>query len=127
MSTESLLFAGAAVFFAAVAALYGVTSDEPAGSVLLTLPVGALALVAVYLRLQGRRIGGPRPEDLPDAVPGAGTGDIGYFPNSSAWPFVMAFGAVMTANAFVFGIWLAILGGLVFLAAVLGYAMEAET
>ena len=60
-------------------------------------------------------------------MPGAGTGDIGYFPNSSAWPFVMAFGAVMTANAFVFGIWLAILGGLVFLAAVLGYAMEAET
>ena len=39
----------------------------------------------------------------------------------------MAFGAVMTANAFVFGIWLAILGGLVFLTAVLGYAMEAET
>src|SRR5207247_4299717 len=95
MGTESLLFAGAAVFFAAVAALYGVTSDEPAGSVLLTLPVGALALVAVYLRLQGRRIGRPRPEDLPAAVPGAGTGDTGYFPHRSAWPFVLGCAAIM--------------------------------
>jgi hypothetical protein len=124
--TEWQLFAGAAAFFAVVATVYGLTSDERAGSVMLTLAVGALALIAVYLRLQGRRIGGPRPEDLPDADPGAGAGDVGYFPNSSIWPFVLALGAVVTANAFVFGIWLAIFGGLLFLTAVVGYATEAQ-
>lgn len=126
MRTEWQLFAGAAAFFAAVATVYGLTSDERAGSVMLTLAVGALALIAVYLRLLGRHLGGPRPEDVPAAEPGAGAGDIGYFPSSSIWPFVMALGAVVTANAFVFGIWLAIFGGLLFLTAVVGYAREAQ-
>jgi hypothetical protein len=125
MRTEWKLFAGAAGFFAVVAVLYGLTSDERAGTVMLALAVGALALIAVYLRIQGRRTG-LRPEDLPDAEPAAGSGDVGYFPSSSIWPFVTAAGAVVTANAFVFGIWLAIFGGLLFLTAVVGYAMEAQ-
>jgi len=126
MRTEWQLFAAGAVFFVVVATVYGLTSDEQAGSVMLTLPIGALALIAVYLNLLGRRTGGPRPEDLADADVAAGAGDVGYFPSSSIWPFVMALGAVVTANAFVFGIWLAIFGGLLFLTAVVGYAREAQ-
>jgi hypothetical protein len=38
----------------------------------------------------------------------------------------MATGVVVFANAFVFGVWLAIFGGLLFLTAVVGYAMEAQ-
>jgi hypothetical protein len=125
MNTEVRLFAAASMFFAIVAVVYGVTSDEEAGTVMLSLAVGALALIAVYLRVQGRRIG-LRPEDLPDAEPAVATGDIGYFPSSSIWPFVMATGVVVLANAFVFGVWLAILWGLVFLTAVVAYAMEAQ-
>jgi hypothetical protein len=125
VNTEWRLFAGAAGFFGVVATLYGLTSDERAGTVMLALAVGALAFIAVYLRIQSLHTG-LRPEDVPDAEPAAGTGDIGYFPSSSIWPFVMAMGAVVTANAFVFGIWLAIFGGLLFLTAVVGYAMEAQ-
>ena len=125
MDTEWKLFAGAAAFFAVVAVLYGLTSNEEAGTVMLTLAVGALALIGVYLRIQGRRTG-VRPEDRSDGEPAATAGDIGYFPSSSIWPFVLALGAVVVANAFVFGIWLAILGSLLFLTAVVGYAMEAQ-
>jgi hypothetical protein len=125
MSTEWKLFAGAAVFFAVTATVYWFTSYEEAGSVMLALAVGALALIAVYLHVQSRRTG-VRPEDRVDGDTVDATGDIGYFPSSSIWPFAMATGVVVFANAFVFGVWLAIFGGLLFLIAVLGYAMEAQ-
>jgi hypothetical protein len=125
MRIEGLIFAGAAAHFAITAAVYGATSHEEAGSVMLLLSAPALALIAGYLHLQGRRAG-PRPEDRPDADARAGAGEVGYFPSSSIWPFVMAAGAVTAANALVFGVWLAILGGLLFVTAVVGYAMEAQ-
>ena len=125
MRTEWRLFAAGAAFFAVVASLYWFTSYEEAGSVMLALSVGALALIAGYLRVQSHRTG-LRPSDHPDGGTADATGDIGYFPSSSIWPLVMATGVVVFANAFVFGVWLAIFGGLVFLTAVIGYAMEAQ-
>ena len=125
MSTEWRLFAGGAGFFAAVAALYWFTSYEEAGAIMLALSVGALAFIAVYLRIQSHHTG-TRPEDRLDGDTADATGDVGYFPSSSIWPFVMATGVVVFANAFVFGVWLAIFGGLLFLTAVVGYAMEAQ-
>ena len=125
MRTAWKLFAGGAAFFAGVDVIYWFTSYEEAGTVMLGLAVGALALIAVYLRLQAQGMGIP-PEDRPDAHPADAAGDIGYFPASSIWPFVMAMGVVVLAHAFVFGVWLAILGGLLFLTAVVGYAREAH-
>jgi hypothetical protein len=123
--TEWKLFAGGAAFFAVIAAVYWFTSYEEAGSIMLALSVAALAFIAVYLWIQSRRTG-TRPEDRLDGGTKGATGDIGYFPSSSFWPFVMATGVVVFANAFVFGVWLAIFGGLLFLTAVVGYAMEAQ-
>jgi hypothetical protein len=125
MRTEWKLFAAGGAFFVVVAPLYGLTSDERAGTVMLALPVGSLALIAVYLRIQAQRIG-LRPADRPDADPADAAGEIGYFPTSSIWPLVMAIGAVVVANAFVFGVWLAIVGGVLFLIAVVGYATQAR-
>ena len=45
MKTEWRLFAAAGAFFAVVAPLYGLTSDERAGSVMLALPIGSLLLI----------------------------------------------------------------------------------
>jgi hypothetical protein len=125
MAVEWKLFAAGAVFFAAVTLLYGLTSHEEAGTAMLGLAAPALALVALYVFALGRGTG-PRPEDRTDADPGDGAGDVGYFPSSSTWPLVLAWAAVMIANAFVFGVWLAITGGLLFVAAVVGYALEAQ-
>ena len=125
MLVESRLFAAAAAFFAVVATVYGLTSYEEAGTVMLALAVPGLAFVAIYLALQGRKTG-LRPEDRPNADPADAAGAVGYFPSSSIWPLVMAAAAVLIANALVFGVWLAILGGFLFLTAVVGYAIEAQ-
>jgi cytochrome c oxidase subunit IV len=125
MNTAWKLFAGAAAFFVVVDLIYWFTSYEEAGTVMLGLAVGGLSLIAVFLRVQAQRVGLP-PEDRPDADSADAAGVIGYFPSSSIWPFVMAVGVAVVANAFVFGVWLAILGGLLFLTATVGYAREAH-
>jgi cytochrome c oxidase subunit IV len=123
--TEWKVFGGAGLFCAVVAVIYWLTSYEEAGTAMLTLAAGALLFVAVYLRIQAPRVGA-RPADRPDADPADGAGEVAYFPDRSIWPLVMGIGVVVVANAFVFGVWLALVGGLLFFTSVLGYAMEAR-
>ena len=40
-----------------------------------------------------------------------GAGPIEAFPGSSIWPFVLGMGAMFTVLTFVFGLWLAPIGG----------------
>ena len=126
MKDEWRLFAGGAVIVGATAALYWFITYEHAGSVLLALCGGALALLAGWLFLQARRLDGPRPEDG-DAEPGDGAEEIGYFPSSSIWPFVAACGIVVLSVGLVFGVWLSLFGGILLAVATLGYAVEANS
>lgn len=125
MRVEWRLFAGAAVFFSATTAIYWLVSYEDAGTTMLGASVPAFALVAGWLWFQHRRVG-LRPADRPDASPADGTGEVGYFPASSAWPFVLAAGVVVVANGLVFGPPIAVVGALLMLAGVFGYAREAD-
>ena len=126
MNTEWKLFAGAGLFFSITGALYWFVTYEQAGTTMLALAVAAVLMVAGWLFLWSRRIG-RRPEDRGDAEPGEGAEEIGYFPASSVWPFAIACGAVVMANALVFGVWLALTGGLMVLIGVIGYAAEASS
>jgi hypothetical protein len=126
VKVEWRLFAGAAGFFTATAAAYWFVSYEDAGTTMLAVSVPAFAFVAVWLWFQHRHVG-PRPEDRGDAMPAEGAGDVGYFPSSSAWPLVLAAGAVVVANGLVFGPPIAIVGLLLMLAGVFGFAREADT
>lgn len=126
MKVEWKLFAGAGAFFSLTGGIYWFVSYEWAGSVMLGLAVLALLMVGGYLLLQARRYG-LRPEDREDADPGDGAEDLGYFPSSSIWPFLLGCGAVLVANAFVFGVFLGLFGALVILLGVLGYAAEASS
>ncbi len=125
MKVEWQLFAGAAGFFTVTAAAYWFVSYEDAGTTMLAVSVPAFAFVSAWLWLQHRRVGA-RPEDLRDADPADGTGDVGYFPSSSAWPFVLAAGAVVVADGLVFGAPIAVIGLLLMLAGVFGFAREAD-
>lgn len=126
MKVEWRLFAGAAAFFTVTASAYWFVSYEDAGTTMLGVSVPAFAFVAAWLWFQHRRIE-PRPEDRGDAEPSDGAGEVGYFPSSSAWPFVLAAGAVVVANGLVFGPPIAVVGLLLMLAGVFGYAREADT
>lgn len=126
MKTEWRLFAGAGGFFALTGAIYWFVSYEHAGSTMLGLAVAAVLMVAGWLWFQSRRLDGPRPEDRVDAEPSDGAADVGYFPGSSIWPFVVGWAGVAIANAFVFGPWLGLAGGLLLVVGVIGYAVESS-
>ena len=126
MKIEWKLFAGAAGFFTLTGTLYWFVSYEQAGTVMLALAVAGLLMVAGWLLLWSRRVG-TRPEDDPEASPGDAAEDIGYFPSSSIWPFVIACGAIVMAVALVFGVWLGLTGAVVVLVGIIGYAYEASS
>lgn len=125
MKVEWRLFVGGGVLMSISATVYWFVTYEEAGSVLLALSVAALLFVGAYLAMLARRHG-LRPEDVPDPEPGAGIGEIGYFPSSSIWPFVGGCGAVVLAVGLVFGVWLSLFGGMLVGASTLGYAVEAN-
>jgi hypothetical protein len=126
MKVEWRLFAGAAGFFSVTASAYWFVSYEDAGTTMLAISVPAFAFIAGWLWFQHRHVG-PRPEDLAESDPADAAGDVGYFPSSSAWPFVLAAGVVVVANGMVFGPPIAVVGLLLMLAGVFGYAREADT
>lgn len=126
MKVEWRLFVGAAAFFAVTASIYWFVSYEHAGTTMLATSVPAFTFIGLWLWFQNRRHD-PRPEDDGDARPADGAEDLGYFPASSAWPFVLSAGAVVLANGLVFGPPIAVLGILLTVAGVFGYAREADT
>jgi hypothetical protein len=124
VKVEWRLFVGAAGFYTVTALVYWFVTYEKAGTVMLAASVPAFSFIGLWLLVQGRRHGA-RPEDT-DATPGDGAGDLGYFPSSSAWPVVLSAGVVVLANGLVFGPPIAILGLLLMVAGVFGYAREAD-
>lgn len=125
MKVEWRLFAGAAAFYVVTASAYWFVTYEDAGTTMLAASVPAFAFIGMWLWFENRH-NGPRPEDRADAGPADATGDVGYYPSSSAWPFVLAAGAVVLANGMVFGAPIAALGVLLMTAGIVGYAREAD-
>ena len=127
MKIEWRLFAGAAGFYVLTAAAYWFITYEDAGTTMLAASVPAFAFVGLWLWFQARKHGGARPEDDGDATPADGAEDLGYFPASSAWPFVLSGGAVLLANGLVFGPPLAVIGLILMAAGTFGYARESDS
>ncbi len=125
MKVEWRLFVGAAAFFAVIATAYWFITYEHAGTAMLAASVPAFALIGLWLLFQSRRHG-RRPEDDGEATQAEGSEDLGYFPSSSAWPFVLSAGVVVLANGLVFGPPVAVLGVLLMVAGVFGYARESD-
>jgi len=125
MKVEWRLFAGAAAFFAVIASIYWFVSYEHAGTAMLAASVPAFAFIGLWLAVQSRRHG-RRPEDNGEATQADGVEDLGYFPSSSAWPFVLSAGVVVLANGMVFGPPIAVIGLILMVAGVFGYARESD-
>ena len=140
MKIEARFLIGIGVFFGIIAISYWFTSYEDGGTLML---VGATALGLVpgayyffwHRRFQGSkyffwgrtdRVVGTRPEDRDDATIADGAGVVSSFPGSSVWPFVFGVGAFTFLLAFVFGVWLALVGISVILTAVIGFTAESR-
>ena len=123
MKIEGLLFAGCAVFFAIIDAVYWYLSHDPTGTTALALAVGLAFLVGFYLFVTGRRTG-LRPEDRPDADISEAAGEYGFFSPHSWWPLMTAASAAIVALGVVFLWWMVILGLMLVIMSALGFVLE---
>ncbi len=133
MKVEWRTVLGASVFLGATALLYWALvyahghPTEAAGITALVFSFAAYFMLFGYLVLQyikRRRI--PRPEDRFDATQADGAGEVGWFPAASIWPAGMGLGMVIGAVGAVWGVWYLIVGGIIFVGAVIGFVAEVE-
>jgi len=125
MRVEAYFFLGVTAFFVVIGVIYWFTSYEDAGTTMLAGCALLGLLAGGYLLLISRRIA-PRPEDRPDATMADGAGARTEFPAASIWPFALAFGATALATGLVFGVWVVVLGGVVFALSAIGYVAESR-
>ena len=123
MRVEGLIFAVFAVFFAAVATVYGVLSHEVVGTTALVLSGGLALAIGFYLLRVSARFG-PRPEDLPDADIADDAGEYGFYSPHSWWPLPTAASAALMCLGFAFGWWLTVLGAFLLIGSVIGFVFE---
>jgi len=123
VKVEGLIFAVFAVFFAVVAAVYGIMSHEVVGTTALVLSGGLALAIGFYLLRVSARFG-PRPEDRLDGEIAEEAGEYGFYSPNSWWPLPTAFSAALMCSGFAFGWWVTVLGGCMLLASAVGFVFE---
>lgn len=111
------VFLAVGVFYGLLAAIYGATAYEWAGTVMLVL-AGVLGVwCAAYLWLQQR----PRPAPAGAAE---AAGPATYLPHASAWPFVIGLGAATVLNGLILGLWVLVPGAALMALGVGGFVLQ---
>ena len=125
MKTESRIFLVIAMFcFVATVVYAWWSSQEPVGTVAVSLTGGLCFIIGTYFWFVSRRIE-PRPEDDPDAEISDGAGDLGFFSPGSYWPIGVAAGAALAGISLAFFYpWLIAIAVVVILAMVAGLVFE---
>lgn len=123
MKIEGRLFGAGVVFYVAIAVIYWIFSEEPAGTTALAFTGGMALIISYYVLFTGRRVG-VRPEDRVDAEIDEATGEYGFFSPTSWWPLPTAASAAVMAAGLIFGWWLVILGLLMLGFSAVGFVME---
>ena len=132
MKTNARLFWILAAFFALADVAYIVwtyideyeAGIEWVGSVALGLTAVLAAFIAFYLGRVFKTQGGILPEDRHDANIDDGDPELGFFSPWSWWPIVLAAGAATVFLGIAVGFWLAYLGVLVAVIALVGWTYE---
>ncbi len=123
MKIEGWMFAGGAIFYVLVAAVYGYLSQDLVGTVLLFF-TGLLALIAGFYVLYTSKRVYPRPEDRRDATIDEADPDYGFFSPHSWWPLAVGFAAFVTTLGFIFAAWMFAFGVIILMIAVSGWLFE---
>jgi Cytochrome c oxidase subunit IV len=122
---DGWFLAGIGIFFAIIGVVYWAASYEDAGFLML-MGSALLGLLPGSYYLWWSYKMKPQPDDDPHAEMSEGAGAVDSFPGSSIWPFILGMGAMFTVLTFVFGLWLAPLGGTLILSAAIGGTMESR-
>ncbi|MGA1481855.1 MAG: cytochrome c oxidase subunit 4, partial [Candidatus Nanopelagicales bacterium] len=98
-------------------------SRDAIGTTALVMTGGLAFLVAFYVLYTNKRLDG-LPEDRANADIDEADPEYGFYSPHSWWPLPVAFAAMMIALGFIFAVWLAVLGVMVLLVAVIGWVFE---
>ena len=93
-----------------------------------TVGIGLVAVMALfigfYLNRSYHAQGGQLPEDRLDASIDDGDPELGFYSPYSWWPIVLATAAALGFLGLAVGIWISILGGTLFVVAIIGWVYE---
>lgn len=110
--------------FVGTLSLVYLLTDDDAGQMML----GVTSLFGLYvgaffwLRLRG----GARPvHEAPVSHPGSAATDQ-YLPHASVWPFLIGVATFLIANGLILGTWFLVPGGLLMLAALIGFGRQSR-
>ena len=124
MKVEAAIFNIVSVLLVVFTLVYGFWAKEPIGTTALALSAGLTILVGGFFWFISRRID-PRPEDRKDAEIADGSGELGFFPPSSYWPFALAASAGLMGLALAFWYsWLILIAGVALLITIGGLLFE---
>jgi hypothetical protein len=109
MKAETWTILGCGIFFALIAPIYWLLTEDPTGTSALVMTTLLCALLGFYLAVVAKQIP-DRPEDRSDGEIADGAGEQGFFPPYSWWPLFAAMALAACALGIVFGWWLFIIG-----------------
>ncbi|MCU1498587.1 MAG: cytochrome oxidase subunit [Acidimicrobiales bacterium] len=108
-------------FFALfLAVLYGITSQEYAGTSMLVVSALLGLWIGVFLWRTARRVERTIPSE-PDRVTG-----LTYLPEASVWPLGIGLGLALALNGLLIGTWFLIPGATVLAVSIAGFAFQSR-
>jgi hypothetical protein len=127
VSTQSKFLLGAGGFAVVVAIVYWYFGYESAGFTMLLFMGLGTGFIGLYILRRAGRERRVYAEDDPEADMASQAGEhVGWFPAGSIWPLVMGIGLAVGLEGFVYGAWLAVAGGILFVWAAIGLMMESR-
>jgi hypothetical protein len=123
MRSEYLTIIFTAVFFAFIAPIYWILTEDPTGTTALVMTTLLCGLLGFYLGVVARQIPA-RPEDRSDGEIADGAGEQGFFPPYSWWPLFCAMALATIVLGVVIGWWLFIIGAGIGAVTVSGWIFE---
>lgn len=113
MSSMSRICLGLAAFLAVAGGVYGVTSHEPAGTVLLLVAAATFCFIGIVTR---RVAGRGEPAD--------GVTEEEVVVRPTIWPFGFAIAGVILAIGLIVDLWIVIAGAMVFVVSAAGWLRD---
>lgn len=99
-------------------------TDDDAGQMMLGVTSLFGLFVGVFFWLRWRSATHPGHE-APATHPGAAVADQ-YLPHASVWPFLIGVATFLIANGLILGTWFLVPGGLLMLAALIGFGRQSR-
>ena len=109
MKAETWTILSCGIFFALIAPVYWVLTQDPTGTTALVMTTLLCVLLGFYLAVVAKQIN-DRPEDRSDGEIADGAGEQGFFPPYSWWPLFCALALAVCVLGVVIGWWLFIIG-----------------